>query len=262
MTRSRIALSLLVLPGGTTLAMALAGGGLRMLDGSTSVGGDPAAAVTGLAAVLAAAIAAWLTLCLALAVAAELPGAAGAAARALRDRITPVVVQRWAAVVLGASVTASVVPGTAVAAVRASVDPSPVAGPTGGTSGPSPGWVTGASPTTLPSPGFTPSTGRPPSTERAGTPSPGWLPTRPSLRHRGDPHLLTGRQRAGTAEQSVVVRRGDTLWSIAAAHLGPEATDAEIAQAWHRWHEANAATIGTDPHTLLPGTQLAPPPAH
>lgn len=262
MAHSRTVVALLALPGGAVLTAALADGGLRMLGGSTSAGADPAAAIAGLAAVLASLIAAWLTLCLLLALAAELPGTVGAAARALRDRITPAVVRRWAAIALGASVTASVVPGTAVAAVRASVDPTPAPNPTGGTSSPSPGWGAAPSPTALPSPGFAPSTDRPPSTARARTPSPGWVPKRPSPRYRGDPHLLTGRHRADTGDRSVVVRRGDTLWSIAAAHLGPDATDAEIALAWPRWHEANAAAIGTDPNALLPGTLLTPPPNH
>ena len=262
MTGSRIALTLIALPGGAALTTALVDGGRRMLSGSTTAGADPAAAIAGLAAALAALIAAWLTLCLVLALAAELPGTLGVAARTMRDRVTPLVVRRWAAIVLGASVTATVVPSTAVATVRSSVDPAPSPDSSGGTSGPSPGWDAAPSPTTLPSPGFAPSSDRPPSTARTGATSPGWVPKRPSPRYRGDPHLLTGWHRADPADQSVVVRRGDTLWSIAAGHLGPDATDTEIALAWPRWHEANAAAIGTDPHNLLPGTLLAPPSHH
>lgn len=266
MARSRTALGLLALPGGLALTSALVDGGRRMLAGTTSPGADPAAAIAGLAAVLAALIAGWLTLCLALTLAAELPGVVGAGARELRDRVTPVVVRRWAAIVLGASVTATVVPGTAVAAARAAVDPTPTPAPTpaatGGAGTPSPGWGSAPSPTSLPSPGFAPPTGRTPSSTATTTPAPGWVPERPSTRYRGDPHLLTGRHRAGAGEESVAVRRGDTLWSIAAAHLGPEATDAEIARAWPRWHAANADVIGPDPHTLLPGTLLTPPAGH
>src|SRR5699024_6981168 len=119
MAGSRTALGLLALPpGGLVLTSALATGGRRLLTGSTNHGGDPAAAVAGLASVAAAGITAWLTLCLLLALAAELPGAAGAAAGRGRDRITPGLVRRWAAVVLGASVTATLLPGTAVAAAQ------------------------------------------------------------------------------------------------------------------------------------------------
>jgi len=60
----------------------------------------------------------------------------------------------------------------------------------------------------------------------------------------------------------VTVRHGDTLWAIAAAHLGPHASDAEIARDWPRWYEANRHVIGADPDLLLPGTVLvAPEPA-
>ncbi|GAA4833926.1 hypothetical protein GCM10023221_08060 [Luteimicrobium xylanilyticum] len=70
--------------------------------------------------------------------------------------------------------------------------------------------------------------------------------------------------RATDAERPthVTVRRGDSLWAVAAAHLGPHATDAEIARAWPRWYEANSHVIGADPDLLLPGTVLvAPEPA-
>lgn len=52
---------------------------------------------------------------------------------------------------------------------------------------------------------------------------------------------------------------GDSLWSIAAAHLRTDATDWEIAQEWPRWHQANRDRIGDDPHTLPAGTLLTPP---
>lgn len=262
MARSRIALELVALPGGLALTTALADGGSRLLRAGTTSGGDPAAAVTGLVAGLAALLAGWLTVCLFLALAAELPGAAGDAARRVRDRVTPVVVRRWAAVALGASVTATVVPGTAVAAVRPLADPAPAGSDShDADTAPAPGWTSGStapSPTSVPTPGWTP--GPATSTTRPTTPAPGWVPRRPSPRGHGDPHLLTGRQRAGTEEPSVVVHRGDTLWSIAAARLGPEATDAEIAMAWPRWHAANSSVVGKDPHRLRPGTRLVPPP--
>jgi resuscitation-promoting factor RpfA len=61
----------------------------------------------------------------------------------------------------------------------------------------------------------------------------------------------------------LVVRSGDSLWSIAAASLrvaGTAApTDAQVAQAWPRWWAANREAVGDDPDLLLPGTVLRPP---
>lgn len=56
-----------------------------------------------------------------------------------------------------------------------------------------------------------------------------------------------------------VVRSGETLWSIAAAHLGPNATDAQIAAAWPRWHQENIGVIGPDPDLILPDQALRVP---
>ncbi|MDM7853981.1 LysM peptidoglycan-binding domain-containing protein [Cellulomonas alba] len=58
---------------------------------------------------------------------------------------------------------------------------------------------------------------------------------------------------------TVVVRRGDSLWRIAARHLPPGADDATIAAAWPAWYAANRDTIGDDPGLLLPGQVLAVP---
>jgi resuscitation-promoting factor RpfA len=57
----------------------------------------------------------------------------------------------------------------------------------------------------------------------------------------------------------VVVRRGDTLWAIAARHLPDGAGDAAIAAAWPAWFAFNRDRIGADPHLLHPGTRLRVP---
>lgn len=57
----------------------------------------------------------------------------------------------------------------------------------------------------------------------------------------------------------VVVRSGDTLWTLAAEQLGPLATDLEIAEQWPRWFQLNRAVIGDDPSLLLPGQILRAP---
>lgn len=257
-------LSAAVVPGGLALTASLTTGGCRILADGVAPGGDPAAAVVGLASLVAALIVGWLTLTLLLALIALVPGQIGRWALRLRDRVTPAIVRRWAAVVLGASMTAAVLPGTSVAAsVRtthvAAGTVGPGWGPTGATSTSetAPGLTT--APTDAPSPGWGPAvTSQSIESPRA---APGWTPRRPPARHRADPRLLTGNHRHDRGNE-IVVRRGDTLWSIAAAHLGQDATDAEIARAWPRWHATNAERIGADPHVLLPGTRLTPPTHH
>lgn len=86
------------------------------------------------------------------------------------------------------------------------------------------------------------------------------LPDRPP---HGSP--TTGRPaepvgRDGVRQPVVVVRRGDSLWSIAAMDLPTRATDADISAAWPQWYAANRSRIGSDPDLLLPGTALAVPP--
>jgi nucleoid-associated protein YgaU len=94
----------------------------------------------------------------------------------------------------------------------------------------------------------------------------GWTPDRPAVPHRQRAgsrslvRLVASTPRAGhNVLEEVVVRRGDSLWDIAARHLGADASAAEIAQEWPRWHAANAAVIGPDPDLLLAGQRLRPP---
>jgi resuscitation-promoting factor RpfA len=75
--------------------------------------------------------------------------------------------------------------------------------------------------------------------------------------HGGDPRTAAATPTAGG---EVVVGPGDTLWSIAAAHLPPAASDASIDQLWHEWYAANRQLIGPDPSLLHPGQRLVPPP--
>jgi nucleoid-associated protein YgaU len=58
----------------------------------------------------------------------------------------------------------------------------------------------------------------------------------------------------------VRVHPGDSLWLIAARHLGPAATSAQIAADWPRWYAVNRTVIGTDPALVLPGQLLHAPP--
>ena len=92
-----------------------------------------------------------------------------------------------------------------------------------------------------------------------------WTPDRPAPPPR--PHsgagtlplvAATPHARHAIPEQ-VTVRRGDTLWDIAARSLGAAATPLEVARAWPRWYAANRDVIGPDPALLEPGSLLTPP---
>ncbi|MFV0461268.1 MAG: LysM peptidoglycan-binding domain-containing protein [Actinomycetales bacterium] len=92
---------------------------------------------------------------------------------------------------------------------------------------------------------------------------PGWLPPIPAqtrVAPEADPNIL-GRPAAQSGPGEVVVVRGDTLWDIAARHLGPDPTPTRIAAEWPRWYTANADVIGPDPDLIRPGQVLRPPPA-
>ncbi len=64
---------------------------------------------------------------------------------------------------------------------------------------------------------------------------------------------------AGGEGQTVVVKAGDSLWTLAAQQLGPLATDAEIARQWPAWFRINRSTIGPNPALILPGQILRAP---
>ena len=58
---------------------------------------------------------------------------------------------------------------------------------------------------------------------------------------------------------AVIVAPGDTLWSIAAASLGPGAAPAAVAAEWPRWQDANAALLTAGPDHIEPGWRLIAP---
>lgn len=74
------------------------------------------------------------------------------------------------------------------------------------------------------------------------------LPSAPSVAHA-----------AAARSATYVVRPGDSLWAIAARHLGPHASNAQIAAEWPRWYRANRAVIGSDPSLIHVGTRLVVP---
>ena len=60
---------------------------------------------------------------------------------------------------------------------------------------------------------------------------------------------------------SVVVRPGDSLWSISEGRLGPNATPQRVADAAERIHALNRGRIGADPNLIFVGQELSLPPA-
>lgn len=134
----------------------------------------------------------------------------------------------------------------------------PVSGrPTGPASGPERGPALGSA--------FLERTGEAEGQPPADALSPGWRPA--SLPVEPGPLAAQETRQATTVEPgarrtAVTVLAGDTLWDIAAAHLGAEASDVQIALEWPRWYAANRGLIGSDPDVLLPGQiLLAPAPA-
>ena len=82
----------------------------------------------------------------------------------------------------------------------------------------------------------------------------------PGARVQGPSPVVTPPRRATVDhDDEIVVRRGDTLWSLAERHLGPGTTDGEIAVEWPHWFTANRDVIGNDPDHLVPGERLRPP---
>lgn len=224
------------------------------------------------AATVAVSIAAWLCVGTALEVLSHVPGRVGRVAGQWADRLTPALARRVAAFILGVGVGVAGGPSQAVAGSRTTptvVSATTVSTGTAVQSAPAhtapadPGFVPATSPgVAVPTvdPGFS-SLVAPPAPGFAPAPvEPGFTPTAPRVRPQADPGLIGARPTAeGDPEREVVVHRGDSLWSIAARHLGPDASDAEIARAWPLWFESNRDRIGDDPGLILPGQVLRAP---
>lgn len=84
----------------------------------------------------------------------------------------------------------------------------------------------------------------------------GWTPQVSAMTPR-TAALVVGSPVALTPEHVVV--RGESLWAIAAQHLGEDATVGEISAQWRLWWQANHDVIGDDPDVLLVGQILHPP---
>mgnify|MGYP000657421710 CR=1 FL=1 len=213
------------------------------------------------AAVLSLALSLWLLLALAVSAAAHLPGLPGRVSGALARRIAPVAVRRLAAIAVGVGVVGS---GVATTASPATAAPAPVLAAAVDDDVPSPAFA----PTVTRAPSSSASTPTAPTAGTAVVPTlsevavrnerPGWVPSASSVRRPVDARLVTGPARESVGGE-VVVHRGDCLWDIVAAHLGPSATDDDIVREWPRWYAANRDVIGDDPDRITPGLVLHTP---
>lgn len=201
-------------------------------------GATPDEALVLVAAGLALALILWLALSTAAVLLSHVPGRCGIMAARVADAWAPSVSRRLAGALLGVAAVGAVAPGMACAATPTVL--TTVAGAPGGSvNGDGPGFSTTAP------------------VSSGEVLAPGWLPIRPMARADAKPALLTSAPPPEPAQ--VVVRRGDTLWDLARRDLGPDATDAEIAESWPRWHAANRRVIGPDPGRLRPGQILRRP---
>ena len=62
-------------------------------------------------------------------------------------------------------------------------------------------------------------------------------------------------------DEILVVKAGDSLWSIAAGQLPSGASDTEVDAAWHRLYEQNRRVIGSDPDLIVAGMRLTASPS-
>jgi len=65
--------------------------------------------------------------------------------------------------------------------------------------------------------------------------------------------------KAALPATAYVIQPGDSLWRIAEALLGPDATTSDIAAAWPQLYDANRQAIGADPSLIFPGLALTVP---
>jgi hypothetical protein len=183
---------------------------------------DPLAPLLALVALIAWALVGWLLLVAAGSLATRLPGTAGRVAAAGTRRVAPAAVRRLVEVSLGLTVAVGAL-GASPAAASPQIPPPAAAA-------------------TLDWPAEPPSP----------VPSLDWNP--------GSADHVAPRSHVATTP--VVVRPGDSLWSVAADHLPPCASNAQIARAWPTWWAANRTAVGADPDLIHPGLPLTPPAQH
>ena len=207
---------------------------------------DPADGLLLVVAALGAVVSLWLGLGLTVSALAALPGALGKTSNVLAARIAPAAARTAVAIILGTTMTAAIVPGTAFADTGRS---APIAASQIAASQIAFGGLADLAPDASFRLCVLPPRQRRPTRRRCRT---------LSVLVPGQSHLGADVRPAPHAGQ-LAVNRGDTLWSIAAHRLGPKATSAEIDAEWHRWFAANRKVIGADADAIEPGQLLSPP---
>ncbi|HEY5455762.1 MAG TPA: LysM domain-containing protein [Acidothermaceae bacterium] len=205
----------------------------------------------------------WLGVTVFLEVASTLPGAAGRGCTAIAATTSPMLVRRIAQAMIGVSVLAGPMTAGSAFATGPSTTTStstqvdrPASAAT-----PMPSGTT-ATPDTSSTPDTSPA---PLSLDRPATAFVALSPPAAQRTSTGAAALVTGGAhrdaglRGGLRPDGYVVHRGDTLWDIAARHLGPTASAVDISRAWPAWYDANRTAIGPDPGVIRPGEVLMPP---
>jgi hypothetical protein len=172
-----------------------------------------------------------------------LPGSAGRAARQVSRHVLP---RALAGLLVGsAGLGTLIAPAVASAAIPPAATTNTVA--FASVTGPITAPITGPAP-------VTPPTIAPPVLPGLALPrlAPPAIPAIPA-------RLATPEPAPAMPQSEVVVAPGDSLWSIAARALGPDADPAQIAASWPRWFAANRAVIGSDPDHIIAGQHLQPP---
>ena len=221
----------------------------------------PASPADGILVVIALAgalLSLWVGVGMALSALSALPGALGQACTLLAARMAPAAVRKVVAFVLGTALTAALVPGTAVAG-SAHQTPRQAVVTSAQYAVEALGNIADAAPDAsfrlISETIHTASETIHLTSEAIGTsddgdaaPGPSWSPDRRALSASNTGGMV-----------NIVVQRGDSLWSIAARHLGPGAATAEINAEWHRWFAANQRVIGDDANLITPGQVLSLP---
>ena len=257
------------------------------LVGAAESSADPTGPLVAVLALLAWACAGWLACTVVLVALSRLQGLPGRSARALARLVAPAAVRRTVEVALGLTVAVGTLAPTAALATapvptpaqRATVDAEPAwdldwprttADPT---VAPPP---TSALPSDAGSVDTAPSPGRKPAAPVTTAPTTAPVTTAPATAPATDPPAAPPPVRPAVVPPpaatptvvpaaTVVVRPGDTLWSLAEDALrdatAREPSDRQVALAWPRWWAANRDVVGDDPDLLHPGTVLHAPAA-
>lgn len=227
-------------------------------------------AVTEVAVAAAGAlVAAWLAAGALLATVCLVIRAAGASWRAgerLVHRCAPQIVRKALVLAVGAGIGLGMATGASAVAPEPSASAPAVVEPLGSAVPDDLGWAVTTTSASTPAPTLAPQAS-PTAAEPAAPPTPALATTAPApppppaaepvVETTAAEHRATAPAR--TVAGPVVVEAGDSLWSIAARHLPPGATDAQIAAAWPHWYQANSAVIGADPDLVRPGQVLTAP---